>query len=314
MSKPAEAYAKPIKETFELIQFQRFDPIVMGSNASSKFRYAHDYDLFTVVNANTSLNTLKKIFVKGLKKMFINLTKNKNDVYFIEFMCGVKNGKPLYWKPADVKRGVLKTNGKSLKLFDVLNERSVIKLEIVKYVNSSFIPLSNVYEFRIRNKGVNREKETRDDIDSLKADIVKYHEKGNTMKVLKRLYIIALETKNTKLIDDLEALFNSNVGGMYRIKSELDTIKDVLNVRPITKITIGRCSNSIQSLKENISKLDEKFTPKFYEHFDKASKKPGAKSMKAAVEKLISSVDKLVQKRAKTYMTVHKISYDKYLD
>jgi hypothetical protein len=318
MIKPKEAYADIIRDTFELIQFRRFDPIVMGSNATSKFQYAHDYDLFTVVDTNTDLNTLKKMFVKGMKQMFSALKKQKNDVYFIEFMCGAVDEKPLYWKPKDIKKGFITHSGKQYYLFDVLNEKSVIKIEIVKYVDGSFIPLSNVYEFRIKHKGVNREKETRDDIDSLKADIKKYHEKGNIMKVLKRLYIIAIETKDKKLAEDLETLFNSNIGGMYRIKSELETMNDVLtHSQNGTKLTIERCSKAIQRLKEQMSKLNENFTAKFYTQFDKASAKTGVKSMKTALDKLIDAIDKMVQKRTKTYMndrTLNKINYEKYLE
>jgi hypothetical protein len=318
MTKPAEAYAKDIQQTFELIQFNnKFKPIVMGSNASSLFEYAHDYDLFNVVDVSMDMNALKKVFVRGIKNLFANLSKNKDTIYFIEFMCGsaiVDNDTtPLRWSMKEVKLGTKIVNGTSYNLFDVLNEKSVIKLEIVKYIDGTFTPISNVYEFRIKHKGVNREKETRDDIDSLKVDIKKYHDKKNYMKVLKRLYIIAIQSKDKKMKDKLEELFNSNIGALYKIKSELETMLDVLSKSRTDKTTISRCQQAIQRLKESSSKLSFEFPTSFYESFDKASSKTGAKSMIKSLSKLIVVIDKKVQKDVKTYMNVNKINYTKYL-
>ena len=153
---------KNVKNVLKLISIQH--PFLMGSN-SMRFNYSNDYDLFNPVYVNKKSQFKSKI-IKSFKNMIKKLKQNKN-VYFIEFIMGVDDDKPIRWTPNEILNDS-KTNYKLIHIFD--NE-SVFKIEIVYYNGQLFIPISNVYEIRFENgKGVNRETETRDNIESLKLD------------------------------------------------------------------------------------------------------------------------------------------------
>jgi hypothetical protein len=306
--KPSNAYSKDIQDMFHLVEFKYDNAIVMGTS-SVGFNYPADYDLFEIVKSDVSLNALKSSVAKGFKQMFSDIRKNKN-VYFIEFMCGVNNeGVPLKWSMKQVLKGV---NG-NYKLLDVLDEHSVIKIEIVVYESGKFIPISNVYEFKNHGKGVNQERTTKDDVDSLSKDIVKFHEQKNYMKILKRLFIISIKTKNEHLKNTLINIFQSDLGKLYMIKSNLDAMADVLDAGYRGKQLIERIHSEVQALKEECSRTSQNFNAKFYAKFDKLSKLKSATSLSSKLHALVEYLYDYVSKNTLKEMKKNKISYSKYL-
>ena len=95
------------------------------------------------------------------KRMMKNIKSRKDDIYFIEFMCGVDDDKkPLKWTMEEVIKG----NKGKYKLIDVLDEYSIIKIEIDGYINGEFIPFSDVFHFQIGKTGINQAKITLDTV------------------------------------------------------------------------------------------------------------------------------------------------------
>jgi hypothetical protein len=256
-----------------------------------------------------SFDSLKALVAKGFKQMFSDIRKNK-DVYFIEFMCGVNNeGVPLKWSMKEVLKGINKT----YKLVDVLNEHSVIKIEIVVFQNGKFIPISNVYEFKNYGKGVNQERTTKDDVDSLSKDIAKFHEQKNYMKILKRLFIIAIKTKDEQLRNTLINIFQSDLGKLYMIKSNLTAMADVLDAGHRGKQLIERIHSEVQALKEECSRTSQNFNAKFYARFDRLSKLKSATALSSKLHALVEYLYDYVSKNTLKEMKKNKISYSKYL-
>ena len=310
-TKPIEAYDNNLKKVFELIAFKKKVPTIMGSNAS-KFEYTTDYDLFEVIDTNTNFNTLKIDVANGFVEIMRNF-KNNDKFYFIEFLCGIDNEKnSLKWKVDDILNGFVMVNNKRYSLYDVLNERSIMKLEMVLYKDNYFVPISNVYEFRINGKGINQEKETRDDINSLKSDVRKYIDKKDYMKVLRRIYLIVKQLpKETKLTDTIVSIFQSYLGKLNKVKGDLETMADVLDAGYNDKTTLSRIKTELQKLKEYSSNVPIEWNQHYFSDFDKLN---GAdhKQMLDGLHMIINKLNKIIQTLAKSTISKHKININKF--
>ena len=186
-------------------------------------------------------------------------------------------------------------HGKNYKFVDILNNKSVIKIEVVLYFNGQFIPFSNVFEFKIHNKGVNQDKTTIDSIPSLAREVKKYHESNppNYLKVLKRLFIISLQTKATKLSEKLINIFNSELGKIYKVKSGLEVVKDVLEKYKDAE-TIKRVKNYVEMLKEQLSSQSQiKFNKKVFNNFNEINKTSSSEVIIKTIESIVNVIQKL---------------------
>lgn len=299
-------------EMIHLISYNNIDSTIVGS-ASMKFNYANDYDLFTIVHSNKSLDALKRDVYNTFRKMCKEIDK-LDHVYFIELMAGVdEEGKALNWSSPDVMKGTMKVDGKEYKFMDILDEQSVIKMEVVGYFNGIFLPFSNVFEFKRFNKGINQPKTTIDSIPSLAREIVKYHDKKSYMKVLKRLFIIALQTKNRKLADTLIDIFQGDIGKIYKVKSSIATVKAVLELYH-DGLTIHRIKDNVSGMKEVISsQASHNFGETFYHLFDVIVSSKSVASMIDAMENVVEQIETVVNKLLLHQIKLHKINYKQYL-
>ena len=289
-------YNDNVKDVFHLISYKAHKPIVKGSN-SMRFKYASDYDLFSVVKTNENIDKLRKDVALEFRKIGERIKANKDYIYFMYFMCGKdSDGKPLKWTLQEMTKG----KRGNLSMADSLD--GIIKIEVIAYIDGMFVPFSDVFEFYNQNKGVNQEKITIDTVDSLKRDIEKYTKENNLMKVLKRKFIIADVENNAKLREKLVSVFESDIGKIYKVKSDLGNMKSVLELYK-DKVTLTRCKDELQRLKETIAnQTAHKFSVKVYRKFDVASKKQSSRSMIKDIDYLEKNillvVNKLIRKQA----------------
>jgi len=303
-------YSNAVKDVFNLISYNHRQPLVMGSN-SMRFKYASDYDLFSVVISKKTLDGLKKEVSAMFKKMMKNIKSRKDDIYFIEFMCGVdENKNPLKWSIDEVIKGYKD----KYKLMDVLDEYSIIKIEIVAYINNEFIPFSDVFHFQIGSKGVNQAKITLDTVPSLSKEVKKYYEAENYMKVLKRLFIISQVKKNKNDSEKLINIFESDIGMVYKVKSDITTILKVLSLYK-DKTTLSRVAKTIDILKEKLTKQTKfNFNSNLFIKFDKVSKSKSSKSMIKYLSNIENSLLQNVNNELKKEIKKNKISFKEFLE
>ena len=287
------------EKVFHLISYKNTKALPVGSN-SMKFNFSNDYDLFNVIHTELSMDALKHQVANTFKNMMISIKEQKN-VYFIKFMCGIDDdSKPLFWSVDDVIKGFVIHDNKKYMMTDIFDEYSVIKLDVSAYIDGVFVPFSNVFEFKKGNKGINQEKTTIDDVDSLSKDIKKFYDNKNYMKVLKRLFIISLTTKNKKLGEKLISIFQSDVGKIYQVKSYLESLKDVLE-KYHDKDTLQKAQDEMQSLKDTLSKQTSvKFHESVYKLFDVSSQKMMIRNIEKLSEKIKASVNRLCMKSIKS--------------
>ena len=283
-------YNANVKDVFKLISYKAHKPIVKGSN-SMRFKYGSDYDLFSVVKTHENLDKLKKDVVKEFKDMMYRIRSHSDYIYFLYFKCGKdKDGKGIKWTMNEVIKG----KKGNIKLID--NLEGIIKIEIIAYMDGVFMPYSDVFEIYNNGKGLNQEKVTIDNVESLEKDIEKYKKENNLMKVFKRMFIIADVEKNVKRREQFIQIFESDIGKLYKVKSDLGNMKSVLEIYK-DKITFERCADQLQKLKETLANQTAFHFPlKIYRKFDVASRKKSSKSMNKDIEFLENNILKVVNK------------------
>ena len=118
------------------------------------------------------------------------------------------------WKPEDIINGYkILQNNEKIYLKDSFNS-GITKLDLIYYLNNRFIEFSIIYNFS--------SKDSIDEIKiSLKYDILKYMIDGNYYKMAKRIFAL---TEDIELQDILTNLFNSDLGRLYLLNSDIKTL------------------------------------------------------------------------------------------
>jgi hypothetical protein len=144
------------------------------------------------------------------------------------------------WTPEDVARGSVKLlDGSSMSLQYAFCCPSIIKVDAVAYLESSqrFTEFSIIYQFQNRSTVFNRfvmdyEKE-------LKQNLFYYVTEGKYFKVAKRLFSLARNSENTADLTKLNSILNSDLGILYSIVGDSETILFLLENHktvPVQKI------------------------------------------------------------------------------
>lgn len=195
----------------------------------------------------------------------------------------------LRWDFIDINKGfkILYPDRKK-SFIDSIKDKTLIKLDIISYINGDFVEISNIYEFYDDGKGINiDEKISRSKIlKSIKEDIEKFKKDKNYVKVFKRYFVIAKLNKDFKLLKLLSNMFNSNIGLLYKSISDFKTIIQLLALK---KPPLNRIFDNIQLIKSNLSNIFEfPFNDEIFRMIDNISR---TKNINVIIEKINSIVD-----------------------
>lgn len=143
------------------------------------------------------------------------------------------------WKPKDVLRGYLVLrDGHHYTLAEAFSAPYIVKLDAVGYIhNNKFSDFSIIYSFSDEKGQINRY--SVDVRKELIQSYLSYHYAGDYFKAAKRQFSIAKAEGNKKKIIAYNAMFNSDLGRLYSIISDANTILYLLENEkdiPIEKI------------------------------------------------------------------------------
>ena len=138
-------------------------------------------------------------------------------------------------------------------------------------------------------------------------DVVKYSNKSNLnlMKVCKRLFILSLQENNDKLKQKLIYLFESDLGKLYKIKSEIDTIINVIQKKynhetnDYLHVDIDK---ALENLKTKLSMTKYNFNETYYKLLNIPPKLPINK-----LEKAYLILNNFINIKVKEYMHENNI-------
>ena len=129
----------------------------------------------------------------------------------------------LRWTVGNVLDNCLNYRGRSFTLEEAFPTPGITKLDVIGLVqNNRFTDFSVIYEFRCNGEVLNPEP-----INikvSLMESIMAYTAEGNYFKVLKRLFALSKFKHDTKMLEELNPILNSDLGRLYQIVSDMDTL------------------------------------------------------------------------------------------
>lgn len=133
------------------------------------------------------------------------------------------------WKADDIMNGKVKLlDGSFMTLEEAFKSPIIAKLDVIGFVeNSRYMEFAIIYQFFNGYTCLNP-----DEINitrSLKENIELYMHEQNYFKVLKRLYALAKHKHNEKIVEQLTPILNSDMGILYQIISDINTLILVLS-------------------------------------------------------------------------------------
>lgn len=143
------------------------------------------------------------------------------------------------WTAEEVLEGCIRLrDGRRYYLFDAVQAPALVKIDAISLVqNSRFTDFSNIFSFRYKAQTLNPT--PIDHENELKKNILLLMGDEDYFKLAKRIFAYSKLKKNGALIRSLTDLFNSDLGRLYSIISDLGSIQFLLEnerVIPIQKI------------------------------------------------------------------------------
>lgn len=219
------SYVKKLNDVFNIISLTSKYKVIGSSNLKN-IRYNSDFDLADFYN--NSKPSIKKI-VKYFQYIYRTLDSKRSYSYITDFKCGVNiDESPLKWTKEEVKQNKKQLLDNSfITLDEAIQQKSTIKIDVVSFINNTFIEISENYYIKIQgisNFDTNEINETKI-IESIKASEKEEVKDNNWNKALKRNFSWRYaKNKNDSKLKKLLEFFNSSVGILNKARSDLDVL------------------------------------------------------------------------------------------
>lgn len=158
----------------------------------------------------------------------------------------------LRWTPRDILAGKLTYRGKTYNLAEVIATPSLCKVDAVSWIDENrYTDFSCIYV--LKNKGRVINGFPLEPTYGLKEDISYYLSEGNYFKALKRIYSLAKFNDDEATMEKLLPLLNGDLGRLYSISSDIDTILYLLMEAP--SVSIPRIRKQLDTFRTRLSQI-----------------------------------------------------------
>lgn len=129
------------------------------------------------------------------------------------------------WTPEEIKKGYIMRRGYKLTLEEAVQQKELTKIDVISFNVNRYPEISMVYLFSLNGKIINQGYNEEDREILLQQTIPPLIFDDNYFKVAKRIFAIERYRKNSNLrvLEILMRLFNSDLGRLYQICSDLNT-------------------------------------------------------------------------------------------
>ena len=255
--KSKEALTQRSKEVLNFLAFpsvtNKIESVitVQGSYNFPIYPYYSDIDSINRVKLNFDYKSALNIFLNQIQAVASYLKTNKRGWQFSDLKCGLdENNKGIHWKLDEIIKG---KKGNYL-LINSLTQNGYCKYDVIVPYYGRYIEISMIYSV-ISNDGIVGQIPL--SIDDFIIQITKsYYElmnEGNYYKAIKRLYSLSRLTKDIETIKKITPLLTSNLGKLTTIKSDLSTIK--LMIENGNYPNINYINIEFNKIKEGISTI-----------------------------------------------------------
>lgn len=152
------------------------------------------------------------------------------------------------WTPSDVLKGYVPLRKGTYSLEEGVKSKGMCKVDVVGFVsNNLFKDFSMIY---LRGEEVQKKKI----VDALKADIL-YYKQTDHYKALKRYFSLCRLLNKKKEIERLLPVFNGDLGVLYSLKADIDTLLFLKENECV--VSDEKVRYEIDSFKDRITSLYE---------------------------------------------------------
>jgi len=288
-------FSTPVLNFIEILSFNIKNIYLMGTMSERVLNYPSDYDLFEDIKT-TFKNKTEAIsyYEKGLKDIVKKLTL-QDDCLISKLILGLENDNPKKWDAKDFLNQNLKP---------YIEQDSLIKIDAIKLIDGIYSDFSCVYQFFNNDKKINNFELFKPD--DLNKDIKKFKQEKNYFKMAKRIYAL---TGNENLI----TLFNSNLGKMSQIISNIETIIFMLEHN---RVSLKKIQNEINIIINKLSSIDDEeflnrekqIVNKLKRISDYKNEKKNYNSIVKILNNLNNFLFKILQKNTKLWLKENKIN------
>ena len=111
-------------------------------------------------------------------RALFDIIKSSNNSVITDFKCGLDDkNNPLRWDYSDIMKG----ENNDISFFEALRHKSIFKLDVILFINSRFIEISEVYYINLTGEP-NMDYSTEEVIKELTLDYKNYVKDGNYIK------------------------------------------------------------------------------------------------------------------------------------
>ena len=317
--KDDDDFHEKIVETFKFLSIGKKYRLA-GSSLMKPILYNTDFDLQErVTKKGVGLTNYLKHMAEVFKEKFRAASKDPN-VYITDFKCGVdsfydpekqREKYILRWNKEDMKKGYKVVHGgRRRHLWECLLDKTTLKLDIVVLINNIFEEFSEIYFIDIDGHK-NYDETTKEDIcKSIYDNYLKYTREGMPYKGLKRLYSVYKMNpkRHLRAIQNLTNFFNTESGLIYKNKSQLGVLTEILKQK-FREPDIQAVKNNLEIVKQSLGyvyKIDmKKDIPKVIEAITRLTSKA---LMISRMEKLEEYLQSVINKEAIKFKKNNRIT------
>jgi hypothetical protein len=209
--------------------------------------------------------------LKALKKI-----KNKD-----EYNDEIEDLSILRWTLEQILKGEQQVfGGKVIMFVDALQDNTIIKLDVAVPHGTTFIDLTEVYQYKQEKSQKEVEKDLQKDIE--------FYSHRKTLKAMKRLYsLLLLRNEKKKVQRELVSIFNSPLGAKNKLMNDIDYFLDLTE-----KHDIGwsKIEQNLQMFK-SMYFLNAESSPKFQKRIDNATAKTFRKVLMDMSHELLATIN-----------------------
>ena len=195
----------------------------IGSSSDSNIKYASDIDLQEIIETD---DLFPEILQKFRTKFII--AGNDPNIFIIDMKCGMFRGQPVRWDKHDIKRGYKTIDDITIQFINCLQQKSIIKMDIIALIDGVFTEFSNNYYFTFPDGFSTMPIQGNKIEDVMMMEFQKKIKEKKYFKALKRLYSYFKLEKNKEMINKLLRFFNSDVGKLNYQINGLGIIDEVI--------------------------------------------------------------------------------------
>lgn len=230
------------------------DATLIGSSAVDEIKYKSDIDIMELNKFARSSDIYENI-LDMFRQKYKKASKLKG-VFITDFKCGRLAGDPIRWDKHSIKQGYQYIEDKKINFVDCLQQKSIIKMDIVALINDLFVEFSDNYYFIFGTFKTTPLLSSKSEISKgLLKDRKSYWSQKKYFKSLKRLFSYFKLTGETEKQNLLISFFNGPTGQLYQYVNLLNTIYDLIgnNFKRVLKKYI------LSNLKYVLNNIDSKY-------------------------------------------------------